>query len=96
MSTLIQISIDVTKVTKEALAKGKYLNLTISVNDEINQFGQNVAAWESQTKEQREQKYEKNYVGNGKVVFSEGLVTVVPNEDKKPAAKKNPVVDLPF
>ena len=59
MSTLIQISIDVTKVTKEALAKGKYLSLTISVNDEINQFGQNVAAWESQTKEQREQKYEK-------------------------------------
>jgi hypothetical protein len=27
MSTLINLSIDVTKVTKEALAKGKYLNL---------------------------------------------------------------------
>lgn len=96
MSTLINLSIDVTKVTKEALAKGKFLNLTISVNDEINQYGQNVAAWESQTKEEREQKYERNYVGNGKVVFTEGLVTVAPNEDKKPATKKNPVVDLPF
>jgi hypothetical protein len=96
MSTLINLSIDVTKVTKEALSKGKYLNLTISVNDEINQYGQNVAAWESQTKEEREQKYERNYVGNGKVVFTEGLVMVAPNEDKKPAAKKNPVVDLPF
>ena len=96
MSTLINLSIDVTKVTKEALSKGKFLNLTISVNDEINQYGQNVAAWESQTKEEREQKYERNYVGNGKVVFTEGLVTVVTNEDKKPAAKKNPVVDLPF
>ena len=96
MSTLINLSIDVTKVTKEALSKGKFLNLTISVNDEINQYGQNVAAWESQTKEEREQKYERNYVGNGKVVFTEGLVTVVTNEDKKPTAKKNPVVDLPF
>jgi hypothetical protein len=99
MSTLINLSIDVTKVTKEALAKGKYLNLTISLNDEINQYGQNVAAWESQTKEEREEKYERNYVGNGKVVFTEGLVTVVPIEEKKkPAAKKKPAPnnDLPF
>lgn len=96
MSTLINLSIDVTKVTKEALSKGKYLNVTISISDEINQYGQNVAAWESQTKEDREAKIERNYVGNGKVVFTEGLVTAVPTEDKKPAGKKKPVVDLPF
>jgi len=89
MSTLINLSIDVTKVTKEALAKGKYLNLTISINDEINQYNQNVSAWEAQTKEDREAKIERNYVGNGKVVFTEGLVSVVPTEEKKkPAAKK--------
>ena len=96
MSTLINLSIDVTKVTKEALSKGKYLNVTISISDEINQYGQNVAAWEAQTKEDREAKIERNYVGNGKVVFTEGLITAVPTEDKKPAGKKKPVVDLPF
>lgn len=97
MSTLINLSIDVTKVTKEALSKGKYLNVTISISDEINQYGQNVAAWEAQTKEDREAKIERNYVGNGKVVFTEGLVTAVPTEEKKPAAKKKvDTTDLPF
>jgi hypothetical protein len=98
MSTLINLSIDVTKVTKEALSKGKYLNLTISLNDEINQYGQNVAAWEAQSVEDRKEKVERNYVGNGKVIFTEGLVTVVPTEEKKkPAAKKKvDTNDLPF
>ena len=98
MSTLINLSIDVTKVTKEALAKGKYLNLTINISDEINQYGQNVAAWEAQSMEDRKEKVERNYVGNGKVVFTEGLVSVVPTEEKKkPAAKKKvDTTDLPF
>jgi hypothetical protein len=97
MSTLINLSIDVTKVTKEALAKGKYLNLTISINDEINQYGQNVAAWEAQSMEDRKEKVERNYVGNGKVVFTEGLVTAVPTEEKKkPTKKKVDTNDLPF
>ena len=97
MSTLINLSIDVTKVTKEALAKGKYLNLTISINDEINQYGQNVAAWEAQSMEDRKEKVERNYVGNGKVVFTEGLVTAVPTEEKKkPATKKKENPEIPF
>lgn len=98
MSTLINLSIDVTKVTKEALSKGKYLNLTISINDEINQYNQNVAAWEAQSMEDRKEKVERNYVGNGKVIFTEGLVTVVPTEEKKkPASKKKAdTTDLPF
>ena len=51
---------------------------------------------ENVPQEDREAKIERNYVGNGKVVFTEGLVTAVPTEDKKPAGKKKPVVDLPF
>jgi hypothetical protein len=99
MSTLINLSIDVTKVTKEALSKGKYLNLTIAISDEVNQYGQNVAAWEAQSMEDRKEKVERNYVGNGKVVFTEGLVTAVPTETKKkPAGKKKEQEDdgIPF
>jgi len=97
MSTLINLSIDVTKVTKEALSKGKYLNLTIAISDEINQYGQNVAAWEAQSVEDRKEKVERNYVGNGKVVFTEGLVTAVTTEEKKkPTKKKVDTDDLPF
>jgi hypothetical protein len=96
MSTLINLSIDVTKVTKEALSKGKYLTLTIAISDEINQYNQNVSAWESQTKEDRESKVERNYVGNGKVIFTEGLITAVATEEKKPSKKKENTIDLPF
>ena len=96
MSTLINLSIDVTKVTKEALSKGKYLVLTIAISDEINQYNQNVSAWESQTKEDRESKVERNYVGNGKVIFTEGLITAVATEEKKPSKKKENTIDLPF
>ena len=95
MSTLINLSIDVTKVTKENLGKGKYLNLTISINDETNKYGQNVACWEEQSKEAREAKSEKNYVGNGKVVWTDGKVTVAEKQEQ-PQQKHEPINDLPF
>lgn len=39
---------------------GSYKNYTISISDEVNQYGQNVSVYESQTKEQREAKEKKN------------------------------------
>jgi hypothetical protein len=45
-------------------------SITISVNENVDNYGNNVSAWESQTKEQREAKATRNYVGNGTVVFS--------------------------
>jgi hypothetical protein len=45
-------------------------SITISVNENVDNYGNNVSAWESQTKEQREAKAPRNYVGNGTVVFS--------------------------
>ena len=95
MSKLLNVSIDVTKIKKELLisgAKGTYLNLTVSLNDEEDKFGNTVSAWQSQSKEEREAKVDRNFLGNGKVVYdSDGA--------KKPAPAQQPQeqeADLPF
>lgn len=66
MSALIQLSIK----GKD----GKYANYTISVSDEVNKFGQNVAMYHEQTKEERDAKAPKKYIGNGKVFWTDGKI----------------------
>jgi hypothetical protein len=55
---------------------GSYKNYTLSLNDDTNGFGQNVSIWESQTKEQQTAKEQRNFVGNGKVVWTDGNIKV--------------------
>lgn len=68
MSTLVNIGIK--------QQDGSYKNYTLSLNDETNGYGQNVSVWESQTKEQKDAKEPRNFVGNGKVVWTDGTVKV--------------------
>jgi len=73
MAKMLSAKLDVTKITKEKLykgAKGTYCNITISLNDEIDTYGNNVSVYEEQTKEERDQKAPRNYLGNGKVFWS--------------------------
>lgn len=73
MSKLLSLSIDVTKIDKSRLYKGEkgtYLKLTIGINDEPDKYGNNVSCWEEQTKEERTAKAQRNFLGNGKVLFS--------------------------
>jgi|TARA_R110002012_G_scaffold3947_3_gene18250 hypothetical protein len=96
MATLISASLDVTKITKARLYDGKYLNITISVNDETT-YGNNCGVYENQTKEEREAKAKRNYVGNGKVVWTDGKITVAEKEEKKEEPKvEEKQEDLPF
>jgi hypothetical protein len=78
MSSLINLSIRVDKLPKEKFVQGKdgavYYNFTVSVNDDSNQYGQNVGAIDSQTKEEREAKKNKLYIGNGTVVWTDGSI----------------------
>jgi hypothetical protein len=84
---------------KEKFVQGKdgkvYYNFTISVNDESNQFGQNVSATDSQTKEEREAKKPKSYLGNGNVVWTDGNIKLA---DKKQESTAKELVEdsLPF
>ena len=53
MSALINFSINLEKLSKQKFVKGKsgvWVNLTMSVNDETNSFGQNTAIFYSQSK----------------------------------------------
>lgn len=74
MAHLISLSIDATKITKSRMKDGKYVNITISIDDKEDKFGNNVSAWENQTKEERESKAKRTYVGNGKVLYTTGDV----------------------
>lgn len=93
MSKILSVSIDVTKLDKSKLIQGKkgtYANLQIAVNDEKDQFGNDCSVWISQTKEEREANTPKQYLGNGKIVWSGG--------QKQSAPDNSSVVDdnLPF
>jgi hypothetical protein len=79
MSALINFSLRLDKLPKEKFVAGKdgahYYNGTISINDETNEWGQNVSIIDSQTKEERDAKKPKTYLGNGKVVWNDGKIT---------------------
>jgi len=99
MATLINASIDLTKVDKTKLVKGKYLNLTIAVNDNLDNYGNNVSLTIQQSKEEREIKASKTYLGNGKVVYTNGEVKVAEKQDKpllNTSDKFKDIPDLPF
>lgn len=78
----------------------KGVAIDFGIWDEVNEeYRQNVNAWVAQTKEQREEKKDKFYVANGRVVWSdtEGVVVVPfkkPDEEEKvggfPVAKDAP------
>jgi len=98
MGALINVSLRVDKLPKEKFVSGKdgavYYNFTIGVNDDSNQYGQNVSATDSQTKEEREAKKPKTYLGNGNVVWTDGNIKVA--DKKVEVTAKEVESDLPF
>lgn len=93
MSTLISGSIDLTKIDKSKLKDGKYLQVQISVNDTTDSYGNNVSITVNQTKEEREAKEKKTYLGNAKVVWTDNVIKLAEKVDTPSAKVEN---DLPF
>ena len=93
MSAIINASIDLSKVDSSRIFEKdgrKWLSLSISVNDETN-YGNNVGIALSQTKEEREAKQPKTYLGNGKVVWNNGIIVNATKDEPVDTSK-----DLPF
>ena len=98
MATLVTLGINVSKLTVNE--KG-YANITVALNDEVDNYGNNVSSYNNQTKEEREEKAPKTYVGNGRVVWTNSAPEVAPRPDAElrssdqSMAGREPA-DLPF
>lgn len=97
----VNLSICLTDIPKELIKTAKngksYANLSAFISSEVGQFGDNGGITLPQTKEQREAKERKVYVGNTKVYWSDGGAIVAntgkPEESKVSEPADN---DLPF
>ncbi len=103
MATIIKTSINLNKIPKDKIivgAKGKYLPISVTLNDELDQFGNNGPVIVEQTKEERESKVEKVFLGNARVVWTNGQnVEAAPRMDQPktmPKAEPAEEQDLPF
>ena len=105
MASIIKTSINLNEIPKDKIIvgkKGKYLPITITLNDEVDQFGNQGPVVVAQTKEEREAKTAKTYLGNVQVVWTNGdNVATAPRDDQPAqaapvAATAAPVDDLPF
>ena len=106
MSGLAVGSINGKKIPSEKWIKSKsdnvYLNIALSINDETDQYGNNVSIFVQQTEEERNAKVPKVYIGNCKVVWTqnEKLVRATQQETKKVhtpnPTNQNNMNDLPF
>ena len=88
MSAIINASIDLSKVDKSKIFEKdgrKWLNISISVNDETN-YGNNVGISISQSKEERDAKTQKTFIGNGKVVWNNARIENATKEEQHPQA----------
>jgi hypothetical protein len=103
MATILKASINLNQIPKNKIiegAKGKYLPITITINDEVDQFGNQGPVMVEQSKEERDAKVAKVYLGNVKVVWTNGdNVAAAPRTDgqSQPVQRAPaPVDDLPF
>tara|TARA_R110000822_G_scaffold29583_6_gene86789 strand:- start:560 stop:874 length:315 start_codon:yes stop_codon:yes gene_type:complete len=104
MASIINTSINLNNINKDKIIvgkKGKYLPISITINDEVDQFGNQGPVVISQSKEEREAKVAKVYLGNVQVVWTNGdNVATAPRKDmaaSAPKVEKSKVEeDLPF
>ena len=102
MASIIKASINLSEIPKDKIIpgkKGKYLPITITINDESDQFGNQGPIVVAQTKEERDAQEKKTYLGNVQVVWTNGdNVAAAPRNDQQKQAPQPAAVeeDLPF
>ena len=83
-------------LSKKTGDDAKGIKITISLSDEAKSYGQNVSAYVSQTKEQRDAKKPIFYVGNGKTFWTKGETPIPKKETKEKSKTSNSEDNEPF
>ena len=104
MALILAASINLNEIPKDKIIigkKGKYLPISITLNDELDQFGNQGPVIVSQSKEEREAKQAKTYLGNVKLVWTNEEVKKFDNQQQQaapPVPQHQNVLedDLPF
>ena len=78
----------------------KGISIDISISDETNKWGQNVSSYVSQTKEEREAKKDRYFIGNGKCFWTNGIIKIAEKKEQAPVqtapATQEEGSDLPW
>ena len=105
MAGIIKTSINLTAIPKDRIIegkKGKYIPITITINNEVDAYGNHGPVVVSQSKEEREAKEQRTYLGNASIVWTDGEFPSPVRRDNQPATttataeKKVAQDDLPF
>ena len=95
MSTLAEIFIKketlqtiLSTLDKKSGDDAKGIKVQISISDTSNDYGQNVSAIISQSKEQREAKVKPFYIGNGKVFWTDGKISTAEKKEEQAPAQQ--------
>jgi hypothetical protein len=98
MAEILSGSIDLSKIDKSKITEkklkdgtiGKFLNINVTINNEVDPYGNVAGLTISQTQEERQAKTKKVYLGNLKRVWSDAPA---PTLDLSPNGTSQ---DLPF
>ena len=72
------------------------IEITVSIDDERNQYGKNVSAYVSQSKEDRAAKKDRFFIGGGNTFWTDGVINQCRYEKPTaPASGYNPNVNTP-
>lgn len=102
MGATITFSIDLNKIDKSKVIQGKkgtYYNITAFINDDVDQFGNNVAVATGSSTEERESGAKTQYLGNGRVIRTDGRISAAPMSQQgssQPQAAPAPADDMDF
>lgn len=103
MAGIINTSINLSVIPKDKIIegkKGKYLPITITVNNDVDAYGNHGPVAVAQTKEEREGKEPRTFLGNAKIVWTDGeFPQPVKVDQAAPVAAPQTQVaqdDLPF
>lgn len=100
LKQIISISFDVKSLDKAKFVNHKngktYCSLTVFLNHTPDQYGNDCSVAQGQTKEERERKEKQNFVGNGKVVWTDPELQGAITTSTEQESLNNNSQNLPF